>query len=44
MVFLVYALYIRREMWEMINFYLSDKDYEYNLGLLGIFDWVADNS
>ena len=28
----------------MINFYFSDKDYEDNLGLLGIFDWVADNS
>ena len=28
----------------MINFYFSDKDYEDNLGLLGIFDWAADNS
>ena len=31
-------------MWKMINFYFSDKDYEDNLGLLGIFDWAADNS
>ena len=43
-VFLVYALYIRKEMWKMINFYFSDKDYDDNLGLLGIFDWAADNS
>ena len=28
----------------MINFYLSDKDYEDNTVLLGIFDWEADNS
>ena len=31
-------------MEKMINFYLSDKDYEDNTVLLDIFDWEADNS
>ena len=28
----------------MINFYFSDKDYENNEILLGLFNWEANNS